>query len=78
MVRGAVKAGSPATARRRWPRRVYGVGVEPDPRFTFTNERTLLAWIRTSLALLATAVPPRLPAGQRRASLPGPNGSSAK
>lgn len=55
-MKGAVGAGSSATARRRWPRRVYGVGVEPDPRFTFANERTLLAWIRTSLALLATGV----------------------
>jgi putative membrane protein len=41
---------------RRWPRRVYGVGEEPDPRFTFANERTFLAWIRTGLALLATGV----------------------
>ncbi len=41
---------------RRWPRAVYGVGGEPDPRFTLANERTFLAWIRTSLALLAAAV----------------------
>jgi putative membrane protein len=27
--------------------------VEPDPRITFANERTLLAWMRTSLALVA-------------------------
>jgi putative membrane protein len=27
---------------RRWPRSVYGVGVEPDPRFSFANERVLL------------------------------------
>src|SRR5918994_2152955 len=27
--------------------------VEPDPRVTFANERTLLAWMRTSLALVA-------------------------
>ena len=39
----------------RFPRRVYGVGSEPDPRFTLANERTFLAWIRTSLALLAGA-----------------------
>ncbi len=26
-------------------------GQEPDPRFSLANERTLLAWIRTSLAL---------------------------
>ena len=41
---------------RRWPRSLYGVGTEPDPRFTFANERTFLAWIRTSLALLAGGV----------------------
>ncbi|UYM07788.1 YidH family protein [Solicola gregarius] len=40
-------------ADSRWPRSVYGVGDEPDPRFTFANERTFLAWIRTGLALLA-------------------------
>lgn len=28
-------------------------GSEPDPRFTLAIERTFLAWIRTSLALLA-------------------------
>lgn len=28
-------------------------GVAPDPRVTFANERTFLAWIRTSLALIA-------------------------
>ncbi|GAB3661466.1 DUF202 domain-containing protein [Actinocorallia lasiicapitis] len=42
--------------RPRWPRAVYRVGEEPDPRFTLANERTFLAWIRTSLALLATGV----------------------
>ncbi|MGO4187820.1 YidH family protein [Pseudarthrobacter sp. TAF60_1] len=31
-------------------------GIEPDPRFTLANERTFLAWIRTSLALLAGGV----------------------
>ncbi len=31
-------------------------GEEPDPRFTLANERTFLAWIRTSLALLAGGV----------------------
>jgi putative membrane protein len=29
------------------------VGEEPDPRFTFANERTFLAWNRTALALVA-------------------------
>lgn len=31
-------------------------GAEPDYRFTLANERTFLAWIRTSLGLLAGAV----------------------
>jgi putative membrane protein len=43
-------------ADRRWPRRVYSVGTEPDPRFTFANERTFLAWIRTGLGFLAAGV----------------------
>lgn len=38
---------------RRWPRSVYGVGTEPDARFSLANERTFLAWIRTSLGFLA-------------------------
>lgn len=38
---------------RRWPRSVYGVGTEPDPRFSLANERTFLAWIRTALGFLA-------------------------
>ena len=36
----------------RRPRRVYDVGEDPDPRFTLANERTLLAWLRTALALV--------------------------
>ncbi len=35
---------------------MYGGGTEPDPRFSFANERTFLAWIRTALALLAAGV----------------------
>lgn len=31
-------------------------GDEPDPRFTFANERTLLAWIRTALGLIAAGL----------------------
>jgi putative membrane protein len=42
--------------RGRWPAWVYRDGEEPDYRFSFANERTFLAWIRTSLALLAAAV----------------------
>lgn len=45
-----------ATPRGRWPQYVYRVGNEPDPRFTFANERTFLAWIRTALALMAASV----------------------
>lgn len=37
-------------------RRLLGGGIEPDPRFTLANERTFLAWIRTSLALLAGGI----------------------
>ena len=33
-----------------------GAGREPDYRFTLANERTFLAWIRTSLALLAGGI----------------------
>ncbi len=41
---------------RRFPASVYGAGEEPDPRFSLANERTFLAWVRTSLALLAGGV----------------------
>lgn len=41
---------------RRWPRWIYGVGDEPDYQFTFANERTFLAWVRTALALVAAGV----------------------
>ena len=41
---------------KRFPRSVYGTGSEPDPRFSLANERTFLAWIRTSLALIAAGV----------------------
>jgi putative membrane protein len=40
----------------RFPKSVYGVGEEPDPRFSLANERTFLAWIRTSVALVAVGV----------------------
>ncbi|MET4061762.1 putative membrane protein [Arthrobacter sp. UYP6] len=39
--------------RGRLARRVLPGGTEPDPRFSLANERTFLAWIRTSLAFLA-------------------------
>ncbi|MGO4535233.1 YidH family protein [Leifsonia sp. 2MCAF36] len=40
----------------RFPASVFGVGSEPDARFSLANERTFLAWIRTGLALLAGGV----------------------
>ena len=44
------------TDRERWPRWIYAAGEDPDYRFSFANERTFLAWIRTSLGLLAGGV----------------------
>lgn len=41
---------------RRFPSFVFRHGDEPDPRFTLANERTFLAWIRTSLAFLAAGI----------------------
>ena len=40
----------------RFPKGVYSVGSDPDPRFTLANERTFLAWLRTSLAFIAAGV----------------------
>lgn len=40
----------------RWADRLRESGREPDPRFTFANERTFLAWVRTALALVAAGV----------------------
>jgi putative membrane protein len=31
-------------------------GTDPDPRFTFANERTFLAWSRTALALVVAGL----------------------
>jgi putative membrane protein len=42
-----------------WPRGSRAnldVGTEPDPRFTFANERTFLAWSRTALALVVAGL----------------------
>lgn len=33
-----------------------GPGRDPDPRFTFANERTFLAWNRTALALIGSGL----------------------
>ena len=44
------------TARRSGRRPLHEVGEHPDYRFTLANERTFLAWVRTSLALMAAGV----------------------
>jgi putative membrane protein len=53
------------------------VGTEPDPRFSYANERTFLAWCRTALALMTaglaiTQLLPGfdLPGGRRLVGLP--------
>lgn len=43
-------------ALRGWRPKVFREGADPDPRFTLANERTYLAWVRTSLGLIAAAV----------------------
>ncbi len=41
----------------RWgTRNLTDVGSDPDYRFSLANERTFLAWIRTSLAIIAGGV----------------------
>ena len=46
----------------RFPKDVFDDGEEPDPRLSQSNERTFLAWVRTSLALVAGAVAVHTPA----------------
>jgi putative membrane protein len=71
-----------------WPRRLAALlprtvtqdtgGTEPDPRFTFANERTFLAWSRTALALVVAGLGivqllppfPRVPAGRHLLGIP--------
>ena len=49
-------SGQTDTPGPRWARRLLSVGVDPDPRFSLANERTFLAWIRTSLGMIALGV----------------------
>lgn len=42
--------------RSRLAKTLFPDGEEPDPRFTLANERTFLAWVRTSLAFLAGGI----------------------
>ena len=43
-------------SRRGILARALDGGTDPDPRFTLANERTFLAWIRTSLAMVAGGI----------------------
>ena len=43
-------------SRPLFPGDPRSVGEDPDYRFTLANERTFLAWIRTSLAFIAGGV----------------------
>ena len=45
-----------ASEERRFPRSVYDGGEDPDPRFSMANERTFLAWVRTSLAFVVAGL----------------------
>jgi len=47
---------NPAAPGPPVPPAAGAAGVEPDARFTFANERTFLAWIRTALALVAAGL----------------------
>lgn len=59
----ADKGAAHGLAPRRWlafgarrERTLEQTGSTPDPRFTFANERTFLAWNRTALALIAAGL----------------------
>lgn len=43
-------------AKPRFPKSVYQVGADPDPRFSLANERTFLSWIRTAIAFIAAGL----------------------
>jgi len=67
----------PAPAESVEPGEVPPEEVEPDPRFSYANERTFLAWIRTALGLITaglavTQLFPKfdVPGGRRLIGLP--------
>jgi len=45
-----------STSERRDDPPAPPAGIDVDPRVTFANERTFLAWVRTALALIAGGV----------------------
>ena len=57
LTRGRARPGASSSARLCQAARVAGPGeLDVDARFLLANERTLLAWVRTSLTLLAAGV----------------------
>jgi putative membrane protein len=52
--RGVLARWGASLVRRE--RRLEQTGNDPDPRYTFANERTFLAWNRTALALIAAGL----------------------
>ncbi len=54
MIRGMATEPPAAPRQSRVP--LHEVGDTPDYRFSLANERTFLAWVRTSLAMMAAGI----------------------